>query len=98
MSTEHLAELVPCSTERVHRLTELSLLDADGSGCFASADVHIVRLMAAFEDAGISLEDVSRGVASGEFSFSLGRFLPEPVEATATYEGVAAQLGPAPTS
>ena len=68
------------------------------SGCFASADVHIVRLMAAFEDAGISLEDVSRGVASGEFSFSLGRFLPEPVEATATYEGVAAQLGPAPTS
>ena len=52
-----------------------------------SSDVHVVRLMAAFEDAGISLEDVARGVAAGELSFPLGLFLPEPVEATATYGG-----------
>jgi adenylate cyclase len=53
----------------------------------------VVRLMAAFEDAGISLEDVARGVGAGELSFPLGLFLPEPVEATATYAALAGELG-----
>jgi hypothetical protein len=42
--------------------------------------------MAAFEEAGISLEDVARGVAGGGLSFPLGLFLPEPVGMTETYE------------
>jgi adenylate cyclase len=93
ISAEDLAALVPCSPEHVRRLEELGLLQADEEGSFALSDVHVVRLMAAFEDAGISLEDVARGVGAGELSFPLGLFLPEPVEATATYAALAGELG-----
>jgi adenylate cyclase len=93
LTAHELSELVPCSTEHVRKLEELGLLRADEDGLFRTADVHVVRLMAAFEDAGISLEDVARGVAAGELSFPLGLFLPEPVEARATYAGLAAELG-----
>jgi adenylate cyclase len=93
ISAQDLAALVPCSPEHVRRLEELGLLQADEDGSFARSDVHVVRLMAAFEDAGISHEDVARGVAAGELSFPLGLFLPEPVEATATYGELAGDLG-----
>jgi class 3 adenylate cyclase len=93
ITAEALADLVPCSPEHVRRLEELGLLETDGDGLFVPSGVHVVRLMAAFEDAGISLEDVARGVAAGELSFPLGLFLPEPVEATATYAGLAGKLG-----
>ena len=92
ISAEELAELAPCSREQVGRLEALGLLEADADGLFPSSGVHVVRLMAAFEDAGISLEDVARGVAAGELSFPLGLFLPEPVEATVTYAGLADEL------
>jgi adenylate cyclase len=93
ISAQELAALVPCSAEHVQRLRELGLLEADADARFPLSSVHVVRLMAAFEDAGISLDDVARGVAAGELSFPLGLFLPEPVEATATYDGLAAELG-----
>jgi DNA-binding transcriptional MerR regulator len=96
ISAQELAELVPCSTDHVRRLEQLGLLATDDSGLFAPSDVHVVRLMAAFEDAGISLDDVARGVAAGELSFPLGLFLPEPVQATQTYEALAAELGRPP--
>ena len=96
ISAQELAELVPCSAKHVRRLEELGLLDAGEDGLFPPSDVHVVRLMAAFEDAGISLEDVVRGVAAGELSFPLGLFLPEPVQATATYEGLVDELGRSP--
>ena len=96
LSAQELAELVPCSAEHVERLTELGLLEAQDDGLYPSSGVHVVRLMAAFEEAGISLEDVAHGVAAGELSFPLGLFLPEPVQATATYEALAAELGRPP--
>jgi adenylate cyclase len=96
ISAQELAELVPCSASHVRRLEQLGLLTTDDGGLFAPSDVHVVRLMAAFEDAGISLGDVARGVAAGELSFPLGLFLPEPVEATQTYEALAADLGRPP--
>jgi class 3 adenylate cyclase len=89
---QELAALVPCAVEEVEGLEELGLLAPDENGLFAPSDVHMVRLMAAFEDAGISVEDVARGVAAGELTFPLGLFLPEPVEATATYAGLAEEL------
>jgi class 3 adenylate cyclase len=52
--------------------------------------------MAAFDRAGISLDDVARGIASGELSFRLGLFLPEPDTASGTYEALAAELGRSP--
>jgi adenylate cyclase len=96
ISPEELAELVPCPLEHVRRLADLGLLAPEDDGRFPSSDVHVVRLMGAFEAAGISLDDVARGVAGGELSFPLGLFLPEPVGTEGTYEGVAARLGRSP--
>jgi adenylate cyclase len=97
LSAEELAELVPCPLEQVTRLIDLGLLAPDGEdGLFSSAGVHVVRLMGAFEEAGIALEDVARGVAAGDLSFPLGLFLPEPVAMPATYEELGAALGRAP--
>jgi len=96
ISAPELAELAPCSPEQIRRLKELGLLEPDDDGSFQSSDVHVVRLMAAFEEAGISLEDVARGVAAGELSFPLGLFLPEPVAMSETYEGLGAELGRSP--
>jgi class 3 adenylate cyclase len=90
-----LAELVPCSVEEVRRLRDLGILKAADGG-FPSSDAHVVRLMAAFEEAGVSLDDVARGVAERELSFPLGLFLPEPVHRSATYEALAAELGRSP--
>jgi DNA-binding transcriptional MerR regulator len=97
VSAPELAELVPCSLEHVRRLEELGILEPhETDRLFPSSDVHVVRLMAAFEEAGIPLEDVARGVAGGELSFPLGLFLPEPVTMPETYEGLAARLGRSP--
>ena len=93
ISAQELVELVPCSLEHVRRLEDLGILERqEEDDLFPSSAVHVVRLMAAFEDAGISLEDVARGVAAGELSFPLGLFLPEPVAMTATYEELSAGL------
>ena len=97
ISAQELAELVPCSLENVRRLRELGLLNADeGDGLFPSSDVHVVRLMGAFEEAGVALEDVARGVEGGDLSFPLGLFMPEPSGMSATYEGLAAEVGRSP--
>jgi class 3 adenylate cyclase len=88
-----LAELVPCSVGEVERLHGLGLITADEQGRFTSSDVHVVRLMGAFEDAGTSLDDVARGVAEGKFSFPMGLFLPEPAARHETYEELGARLG-----
>jgi adenylate cyclase len=97
VSAQQLAALVPCPLEHVRRLEDLGILEPQGQdGRFPASDVHLVRLMAAFEAAGVSLEDVARGVAGGELSFPLGLFLPEPVAMSETYEGVAARLGRSP--
>jgi adenylate cyclase len=93
ISAQELTELAPCSSEHLRRLGELGILERDEDGSFPSSAVHVVRLMAAFEEAGIALEDVARGVATGELSFPLGLFLPEPVDAAETYEDLAAELG-----
>ena len=94
ISAQELAELVPCPLDHVGRLVDLGILKPHGDErLFPSSDVHVVRLMAAFEEAGISLEDVARGVAGGGLSFPLGLFLPEPVGMTETYEQLAARLG-----
>jgi adenylate cyclase len=96
VSAQELAELVPCSLEYVQRLADLRVLAPLEDGLFQSSDVHVVRLMTAFEEAGIPLEDVARGVTAGDLSFPLGSFLPEPERLTATYAELAARLGCSP--
>jgi adenylate cyclase len=97
ISAQELAELVPCPLENVRRLAALGLLDADDSGLFPPSDVHVVRLMAAFEDAGFSLEDVARAVETGALSFPLGLFMPEPIALPETYDELAKRLARSPT-
>ena len=93
---QELAELVPTSREFVDRLVELGILEPRDAGLHPAADVHVVRLMEAFEQAGISLDDIGRGVATTELSFPLGLFLPEPAAASATYAELGTQLGREP--
>ena len=92
VSAEELAELVPCPLEDVRRLERLGLLPGDEDGQFSSSGVHVVRLMFAFQEAGIALEDVARGVEAGELSFPMGLFMPEPVGLSETYEQLAGRL------
>jgi adenylate cyclase len=97
VSAQELAELAACSLDYVQRLADLGLIgQTEDDGLFPSSDVHVVRLMAAFEEAGISLEDVARGVAGGELSFPLGLFLPEPASMPGTYAELADRLGRSP--
>jgi adenylate cyclase len=97
LSAKELAELVPCPPDYVSRLADLGILaPREEDGLLPSSDVHVVRLMAAFEEAGISLEDVARAVAGGDLSFPLGLFLPEPVGMSATYQGLGERLGRPP--
>ena len=97
ISAEQIAELVPCSLEQVRRLEELGILGPHREdGLFKPAAVHVVRLMDAFEEAGVSLEDIGRGVAEGELSFPLGLFLPDPAAMSGTYETLGAELDRAP--
>jgi class 3 adenylate cyclase/DNA-binding transcriptional MerR regulator len=96
ISAQEIAELAPCSVENVHRLERLGLLSPDDHGLFPTSDVHVVRLMAAFEEAGLTLEDVARGVASGDLSFPMGLFMPEPEGRPETYEGLAERVESSP--
>jgi adenylate cyclase len=97
LSEEELAQLVPCSPDGVRKLIDLGILaPREEEKQFRSSDVHLVRLMTAFDRAGISLDDVARGVAAGELSFRVDLFLPEPDTASGTYEALAAELGRSP--
>jgi class 3 adenylate cyclase len=97
LSERELAELVPCSPSEIRRLADLGILvRREEDEPFCPSDVHLVRLMEAFERAGISLEDVARGVAAGELTFRLDYFLPEPVPGSVTYAALAADLGRSP--
>jgi adenylate cyclase len=97
LTAHEVAELVPCSLEDVRRLEDLGILEpGDEGGLHPSSDVHVVRLMAAFEGAGIALDDVARGMRRGGLSFPMGLFMPEPVGLPETYERLAAGLGRAP--
>jgi adenylate cyclase len=96
LTAQEVAELVPCSLEDVRRLQDLGILEAGNEGGLHPSDVHVVRLMAAFEGAGIALDDVARGMRTGGLSFPMGLFMPEPVGLPETYERLAAGLGRAP--
>jgi adenylate cyclase len=98
LSEAEIAERSGCSLERVQELERLGILvRSDDDGAFAARDVHRVRLMQAFEDAGIELDLIARGIAAGKLSYeNLGLFLPEPAPFSKTYEEVASEFGRPP--
>jgi adenylate cyclase len=93
LKAEELAELAHTPTDHVQRLVELDLLAPGDDGLFAPVDVHVVRLMSAFAETGIELENVARGVREGELAFPPGLSLPEPDPRTLTFEELGAQIG-----
>jgi adenylate cyclase len=98
LTAEELAERSACPVERIEELVALGILvPRDADGPFSAKDVHRVRLMQAFEDAGIDLEVIARGVASGKVSYeNLGLYLPEPAALSRTAEELATEVGRSP--
>ena len=93
-----LAERSACPVGRIDELVRLGILvRRDEDGPFSAKDVHRVRLMKAFEDAGIDLDLIARGVASGKVSYeNLGLYLPEPAALSRTAEELAMEVGRSP--
>ncbi len=98
MTPAELAERSGCSVERIEQLVDLGILvPRDEDGPFSPQDVHRVRLMGAFEDAGIGLDLIAKGVAKGKLSYeNIGLYLPEPEALTETAEELAAEFGRSP--
>jgi adenylate cyclase len=96
LTAAELAERSNCTPERVQELTRLGILVPHGDG-FAARDAHRVRLMQAFEDAGIDLGVIARGIETGKVSYeNVGVLLPEPAAFTTSYEALAAEAGRSP--
>jgi adenylate cyclase len=98
LSEAELAERSGCSVERVRELVRFGILvPRHEDGPFAAKDAHRLRLMNAFEDAGIEIELIARGIASGKLSYeNLALFLPEPAAFSKTYEELAEETGRSP--
>jgi adenylate cyclase len=98
LSEAEIAERSACPVERIEALVGLGILvPREEDGPFSAKDVHRVRLMQAFEDAGIDLEVIARGVASGKVSYeNLGLYLPEPAALSRTAEELATEVGRSP--
>ena len=66
LTEAELAERSACPVERIEELVALGILvPRDEDGPFSAKDVHRVRLMKGFEDAGIDLDLIARGVEKG---------------------------------
>jgi adenylate cyclase len=96
ITIEELADLAPCSVQHIVLLHDLGLLEPGEDGMYAAGDVHVVRLMFAFDEAGIWLEDVARGVAEGQLAFPPGLTLPEPDTTSVTYAELGERIGCSP--
>jgi adenylate cyclase len=98
LSAAELAERSGSSIDRVEQLVGLGILvPREDDGSFTAADAHRVHLMQAFEDAGIDLEVIARGIAAGKLSYeNLGLLLPEPAAFSKSYEEVAQATGRSP--
>jgi adenylate cyclase len=95
LTVSELASGAGCTVTRVERLVELGLVEArDAERPFRPADIQRVRLVAAFEEAGIAPEDVARGVAAGVIDYSIFEAMyPEPPSLSATtYADLAARI------
>jgi adenylate cyclase len=95
LTEAEIAERSGCPVERIEELEELGILvRRDEDGPFSAKDVHRVHLMKAFEDAGIDLEVIARGIAAGKVSYeNVGLLLPEPAAFSTSYEDLARQTG-----
>jgi adenylate cyclase len=91
LSRAELAERAGQPRELVERLVGLGILRSDEA--LAPGDAALVRLLAAFEESGIALDDIAEGVASGEIDYGvIGQYFPAAPESTATVAELAQRL------
>ncbi len=69
LTATELAALAGTTVERVAILTEYGVLRATGPDAFTRGDVHRVRLLAAFEAAGVPFEALVAASATGQIDF-----------------------------
>src|SRR5919108_2983787 len=98
LSEAELAEQSGSSVERVLELERLGILVRRGDdGQFTAKDAHRIRLMQAFEDAGVDLEVIARGIAAGKLGYeNIDLLLPEPAGFSTAFEDVARETGRPP--
>lgn len=93
LSAEELAARAGQPRELVTRVAGLGIVRPDAEGTFAAGDVALVRLLAAFEESGIALEDIAEGVASGEIDYGvIGLYFPEAPGSASTVAELARRL------
>jgi adenylate cyclase len=94
ISEADLADRSGSSVQRVVELERLGILVRQDDGRFSAKDVHRIRLMQAFEEAGIDLEVIARGIAAGKLGYeNVGLLLPEPAAFSTSYEEIARESG-----
>jgi len=98
LTEAEIAERSGCSVEWIEQLETLGILvRRDEDGPFIAKDVHRVRLMQAFEDAGIGLDLIASGIAKQKLSYeNLGLYLPEPEALSQPARELAAEFGRSP--
>jgi adenylate cyclase len=98
LTEAELAERSGSSVERVRQLERLGILvRRDDDDRFSAKGVHLIRLMDAFEEAGIDLDVIARGIAAGKLGYeNFELLLPEPAAFTTSYEEIARDSGRAP--
>jgi adenylate cyclase len=94
LSAVALAELAWCSPQRVRELTQLGLLNPV-DGRYARGDVHRIRLVESFEDAGVPPEALARASRGGTITLDYYHQLhQEPgTPSRRTYGELVAELG-----
>ena len=97
LSEAELAERSGSSVQRVRELERVGILVREGDGRFSAKDVHRVRLMQAFEEAGIDPQGIARGIAAGKLGYeNIGLLLPESAAFSTSYEEIARESGRSP--
>ncbi len=96
LTAADLAALTGTTAERIGRLTDVGVLEPLPDGRHDLGDVHRVRLLGAFEEAGIPLEALAAGARTGRVDFASYHQLhgeAGPVSAT-TYAMLRREAGP----
>lgn len=95
LSTDELAGRLGVDAAWVDRLVEAGAIERSSDGTFDAGDVHRVRLLRAFEDAGVPLAILIEASEAGRISLRYYDELHQPPTALIgrTYEAFAASLG-----
>jgi adenylate cyclase len=95
LSADDLAMRLNVDRERVERLATIGVLQRDAAGRFDAGDVHRIRLLDAFEDAGVPMDALTAASQAGAISLRYyDQLHPAPSEISArSVQAFAAGLG-----